>query len=190
MQGGRTCLRDFVPLNVRGKSYGRLWLHTDITERKRREERIAKLTRLYAVLSRVNETIVRARDAETLFSEVCRIVAEIGEFPLVWIGEVRGRQVVPVACAGPATDYLEGIQIEIDGPLGLGPGGTAFARIARSSTTIFPSIRGPPPGAGGPALRLPRLGRISAPPRRQAGRRADALCAGSRRVRCGAGRPP
>jgi PAS domain S-box-containing protein len=38
MQGGRTLLRDFIPLNVDGKSYGRLWLHTDITERDRAEE--------------------------------------------------------------------------------------------------------------------------------------------------------
>ena len=98
----------------------------DITDRKRREERIAKLGRLYAVLSRVNEAIVRVRDAERLYSEVCRIVAEIGEFPLVWIGEVRGRQIVPVASAGSAADYLDGIQLEIDGPLGVGPGGTCI----------------------------------------------------------------
>jgi PAS domain S-box-containing protein len=38
MQGGRTFLRDFIPLNIDGKSYGRLWLHTDITERDRAEE--------------------------------------------------------------------------------------------------------------------------------------------------------
>ena len=38
MQDGGTCLRDFVPLNVQGKSYGRLWLHIDITDRKRAEE--------------------------------------------------------------------------------------------------------------------------------------------------------
>jgi PAS domain S-box-containing protein len=38
MRGGRTCLRDFVPLHVHGKSYGRLWLHVDITERKRAEQ--------------------------------------------------------------------------------------------------------------------------------------------------------
>ena len=38
MQNGRTSLRDFIPLNVQGKSYGRLWLHTDITERKQAEE--------------------------------------------------------------------------------------------------------------------------------------------------------
>ena len=98
----------------------------DITERKRREEQIAKLGRLYAMLSQVNEAIVRARNADALCSEVCRIVAEVGEFPLAWIGEVRGRQVVPLACAGSAAGYLEGIQIEIDGPLGAGPGGTCI----------------------------------------------------------------
>ena len=38
MQGGRVCLRDFIPLNVHGKSYGRLWIHTDITDRKQAEK--------------------------------------------------------------------------------------------------------------------------------------------------------
>ena len=121
--------RIVVEAQGRPVSSGSARRHTairDITERKRREERIATLTRLYAVLSRANETIVRARDAETLFSDVCRLVAETGGFPLVWIGEVRGRQVVPVASAGSATDYLAGIQIELDGPLGLGPAGTCI----------------------------------------------------------------
>ena len=35
MKDDRTCLRDFVPIYVDGKSYGRLWHHLDITERKR-----------------------------------------------------------------------------------------------------------------------------------------------------------
>ena len=113
----------------------------DITERKRAEEalrenqkRLAMLSRLYAVLSRVNEAIVRAPDAESLYSEVCRIMAETGKLPLVWIGEVRGRQVVPVAHAGPAANYLEGIQVEIDGPLGDGPGGTC---IRENRTVVY-----------------------------------------------------
>ena len=38
MQDGRTCLRDFVPLNVQGKLCGRLWLHFDITASKQAEE--------------------------------------------------------------------------------------------------------------------------------------------------------
>jgi PAS domain S-box-containing protein len=35
---GRTFLRDFIPLDVDGEPRGRLWLHFDITERKRAEE--------------------------------------------------------------------------------------------------------------------------------------------------------
>ena len=101
-------------------------VETDVTEPKRREERIAKLTRLYAVLSQVNEAIVRARDRGTLFSEVCRIVAEVGAFPLVWLGEVSGRRVLPVAWAGEAAGYLREIHVEIDGPWGAGPGGTCL----------------------------------------------------------------
>jgi PAS domain S-box-containing protein len=38
MKNGATLLRDFVPLTVDGKPYGRLWVHTDITEAKRAEE--------------------------------------------------------------------------------------------------------------------------------------------------------
>jgi PAS domain S-box-containing protein len=51
MRNGRTFLRDFIPLNVDGKSYGRLWAHRDITERKRAEEALREsLERLERVL--------------------------------------------------------------------------------------------------------------------------------------------
>jgi PAS domain S-box-containing protein len=52
MRNGRTALRDFVPLTVNGKSYGRLWVHTDITDRKRMELRLRRFyeTNLFAIL--------------------------------------------------------------------------------------------------------------------------------------------
>src|SRR5271157_1744501 len=101
-------------------------VNMEITEGKRREQHIVRLTQLYAVLSRVNETIVRTRDAGSLFSEVCRIVAEEGKFPLVWIGEVKEREVVPAAWCGHAADYLKGIKVEVQGELGKGPTGTCI----------------------------------------------------------------
>jgi PAS domain S-box-containing protein len=42
MQGGRTALRDFVPLSVHEKPCGRLWIHVDITELKQAEESLRK----------------------------------------------------------------------------------------------------------------------------------------------------
>jgi PAS domain S-box-containing protein len=98
----------------------------DITERKRREARIAQLTRLYAVLSQVNEAIVRTPTEEGLYGEVCRIVAEQGGFPLVWVGRLRNGEVLPEAFCGPAADYLKKIRVKTEGELGRGPTGTCI----------------------------------------------------------------
>jgi PAS domain S-box-containing protein len=46
--GGRELLRDFVPIRVNGKPYGRLWHHMDITDWRRAE---ADRERLFAELS-------------------------------------------------------------------------------------------------------------------------------------------
>ena len=56
MRDGGTCLRDFVPLKVHGKPYGRLWLHSDITQRKRAEE---ALLRHDAELQAINDELAR-----------------------------------------------------------------------------------------------------------------------------------
>jgi PAS domain S-box-containing protein len=98
----------------------------DVTQRKIREERIARLTNLYAVLSRVNEMIVRTPDERLLYEGVCRIVAEEGRFPLVWVGRIDGREVAPAAWHGQAGDYLKEIRVEVDGELGTGPTGTCI----------------------------------------------------------------
>lgn len=78
----------------------------DITERKRVEQQIRRLNRVYAVISGINELIVRERNPRTLFAEVCRIVTERGGFRLACIG-VPGdgpRALVPVACTGPGNE--------------------------------------------------------------------------------------
>jgi PAS domain S-box-containing protein len=38
MRDGRTCLRDYIPILIKGNLYGRLWNHTDITNRKNVED--------------------------------------------------------------------------------------------------------------------------------------------------------
>src|SRR5256885_8267646 len=44
------------------------------------EEKIHRLTRVYAVLSGINALIVRVRDRDELFREACRIAVEAGQF--------------------------------------------------------------------------------------------------------------
>ena len=66
------------------------------------------------------------QDAESLYSNICRIVAEVGGYPLVWIGQVKEGLVMPVAWSGPASDYLLDIRVEVQGELGMGPTGTSI----------------------------------------------------------------
>jgi len=109
--------------NEQGVAARMVGICIDITDRKLQPQRISKLTRLYLVLSMVNEVIVRDHDEESLYAKVCRIVSEQGSFPLVWIGKLDGQQVVPVAWHGPAIDYLDEIRVEVQGELGRGPTG-------------------------------------------------------------------
>ena len=60
MVGGRELLRDFIPLRINGKSYGRLWYHTDITERKKAQEALRQSEQsLRALAENVPDQIVR-----------------------------------------------------------------------------------------------------------------------------------
>ena len=117
----------YVPkYDAEGRIDGLIGYFTNVTERKRREERIVKLTRLYAVLSQVNEAIVRSEDTKSLYLDVCRIVVETGGFPLAWVGQVVGERVVPLASWGPGADYVREIIVEVQGTWGAGPTGTCI----------------------------------------------------------------
>jgi hypothetical protein len=52
----------------------------EVTDRRLAEERVIRLSRLYRVLSAVNEAIVRVRDPQTMYTEMCRVLVETGEF--------------------------------------------------------------------------------------------------------------
>jgi diguanylate cyclase (GGDEF)-like protein/PAS domain S-box-containing protein len=85
----------------------------DITDSKRQEERIARLSRIYAVLSGINTAIVRIRDRQALFDEACRVAVEHGRFRMAWIGllDPNGVDVTPVARAGFDEGYLDQIRL-------------------------------------------------------------------------------
>ena len=102
----------------------------DITSAKANEEKLRRVTRLYATLSQCNEHIMRCEDEQTLLPLVCEDAVKFGELQMVWLGmtDPATKMVVPVAHAGRGVDYLRDIQISVDeGSLyALGPTGTAI----------------------------------------------------------------
>jgi signal transduction histidine kinase len=103
-------------------------LQVEVAERKKAEERVLRLNRLYAVLSETNQAIVRTRNRDTLFNKFCRIAVEDGGFKLAWVGLVDEETTeLKVVAANGATGYLEDIRIPVndDVPAGLGPTGVA-----------------------------------------------------------------
>ncbi|HYG36233.1 MAG TPA: PAS domain S-box protein, partial [Clostridia bacterium] len=80
----------------------------DITQRKEAERQIVLLNQVYALLSHINEAIVRISDRQTLFEESCRIAAEYGHLQMAWIGllDRTTNEVRPAAWAGHEDGYL------------------------------------------------------------------------------------
>ena len=86
--------------------------------RHRAELEIRRLNRLYELLSRVNQAIVRSSSREELLSAVCRAAVEQGKLDLAWIGrhDPDTRQLVPVAHFGGPPGFLETASFPTDGP--------------------------------------------------------------------------
>ena len=73
-----------------------------------KEEKIARLSRIQAVMGSINALIVRVRDRDELFREACRIAVEHGQFQTAWIGLVdrSAMKIVPIASAGAEPEFL------------------------------------------------------------------------------------
>ena len=102
----------------------------DISERKAAEQKILRLSKLYAALSQTNQAITRLTDPRALFEQVCRIAVEHCEFGLVAIVMIdpQTRWVHAVAAAGPQSDYVHRVRLSVapDLPEGRGLVGTAL----------------------------------------------------------------
>lgn len=98
-----------------GKITGLFGTIQDITERKEAEEKIKKLSRIYALLGNINQTIVRTRDKQLLLNEVCRIAVDGGGFLMAWIGMINTatNKVDVTASSGMSGDYLDKINIDL-----------------------------------------------------------------------------
>lgn len=116
--GGIRCLENnaFPLTDGAGSVIGYRGVARDITQRRLQEERIARLSRIQAVLSGINAMIVRVHDRHELFSESCRIAVQHGGFRMAWVGgvEPRALRASPLVWEGFNEGYLQ----EVDSSLG------------------------------------------------------------------------
>ncbi len=115
-------LNDGLPFAIQGIS-------RDVTGRKLVEAELRRMNRLYAVLSHVNQALIRANSREELLGQACRIAVEQGGFEAAWIGwlDAQSQAVIPVARSGGPDEYFSRFRIFADKRTeGLGPSGTAL----------------------------------------------------------------
>jgi len=100
----------------------------DITEKKKAEDNLTNMNRVYAFISQINKMIMRTSSREKLFEAVCHIAIEYGKFEMAWVGlvDTSSKLIKPFASEGNENGYLStirNISIE-DIPEGRGPTGT------------------------------------------------------------------
>jgi diguanylate cyclase (GGDEF)-like protein/PAS domain S-box-containing protein len=99
-------------------------------ERKRADERIARLTSLYRARSEISHYIVQAPGEEELLAAVCRVAVEFGGMRMAWIGrpDPDTRRMEPLARYGQGQEYIDTVTVTAaaDTPEGRGPGGRAY----------------------------------------------------------------
>ncbi|HEY4100403.1 MAG TPA: PAS domain S-box protein [Gemmatimonadales bacterium] len=95
----------------------------------RAEEEATGLNRLYVVVTRVNELILRAHDEFELLDGACRIIVDDGGFAMAWAGSVNWeeRRIDPMSQrAGSGIDVVRSYHFGIDDDRdGQGPSGDA-----------------------------------------------------------------
>ncbi|MBX9854416.1 MAG: GAF domain-containing protein [Gemmatimonadaceae bacterium] len=107
----------------------------DITEARAAEGRLMRLTRMYALLSEINDAIVHTPDRAQLYQRVCEIAVITGGMRAAWIGLKSGDvpELFIVASHGVVASYLTERRITwTDTPEGQGPTGRAIRGNRRS----------------------------------------------------------
>jgi PAS domain S-box-containing protein len=81
-------------------------------ELRESQDKVARLNRLYLVLSRINEAIVRIHSRRLLMEEVCKIAVEEGGFIRAWFGfeEPVTKKVTAMIASGTLDDFFTNVR--------------------------------------------------------------------------------
>ena len=112
----------------------------DITARKRDEQRVAQLGRMYAALGAANEAVLRARSADEALERACEIAVEAGGFLLgvVYKLDAATQALRRAAASGPAA-----LADEPDPPSLDGSSSTLVSRACRTGVPAISNDRSP-----------------------------------------------
>jgi diguanylate cyclase (GGDEF)-like protein/PAS domain S-box-containing protein len=102
----------------------------DVTARKAAEEKVRRLTQIYAALSQCNQAIVRCTSEAELFPKICQDAVNFGGMKMAWVGMIdEGNHLIkPAASYGAGIEYLKEVEISMrdNTPAGLGPAGRSI----------------------------------------------------------------
>lgn len=98
-----------------GETLGVVLVFSDQTDERKAQKEIARLNRVYALLSNINEAIVRIKDRKELFDKACQTAVRDGKFRLAWIGIVNSSSgaVEAAAIAGIEENYFKQSNISL-----------------------------------------------------------------------------
>lgn len=99
-----------APLYRNRKIIGIVSVARDITERKHAEEEIRKVNRALRILSNCNMALVRATGEKELLNSICKLIVNIGGYPLAWVGYAQSdehKTIERVAQSGSKSKYAE-----------------------------------------------------------------------------------
>jgi PAS domain S-box-containing protein len=110
-------------------------------ERHRAEAQLWRVNQAQRVLSKCNQTLIRATDESALLQEICDLIAEEAGYRFCWVGRAEtdeAKSVRPVAQAGFEAGYLATLNVTwADTPQGRGPTGTC---IRTRETVVMKNI--------------------------------------------------
>ncbi|MBS4099543.1 MAG: EAL domain-containing protein [Sulfuricella sp.] len=148
----------------------------NVTERKRAEQKVARLTNLYAALSQTNQAIVRIGERGLLFQEICRVAVEYGGFKIAWIGEPDPNgKVRVVAKHGDDRGDVDSLDVSLDPALPQGRGPTGRAIREDRSYVVNDYAAAPNPAPWQEALAQRGIQAVAAFPLREEGQTVGAL---------------
>ena len=104
----------------------------DVTDRQVAQNKLQKTNRNLQLIIKVNQLIIRVEKVRELIHQAATAIAEIRDYPLVWIGRKQDNEkqsVNSVAHAGFEKAYLDGLEVRWSrGEKGQGPTGRAIRR--------------------------------------------------------------